>query len=86
MLGQDEATKYLPATRRPGGAFGDTVAEPEQQRLRAAGYFPDLWHWRAHRSNPVGFAVDQLVGPGGWATPAAPPTPPIGTAPTAAHA
>lgn len=64
VLGQDEATKYLPATRRPGGAFGDTVAEPEQQRLRAAGYFLDLWHWRAHRSNPVGFADDQLVGPG----------------------
>jgi hypothetical protein len=29
--------------------------------LRAAGYFLDLWHWRANRSNPVNLADDQLV-------------------------
>jgi hypothetical protein len=28
---------------------------------REAGYFLDLWHWRAHLSNPVGHADDQLI-------------------------
>lgn len=63
-LGLDEPTKYLPATRTAIDDWKSTVPEAEQDRLRAAGYFLDLWHWRAHRSSPVGFADDQLVGAG----------------------
>ena len=28
---------------------------------RKAGYFLDLWHWRAHRSNPIDMSDDQLI-------------------------
>lgn len=28
---------------------------------REAGYFLDLWHWRGHRSNPIGMSDDQRV-------------------------
>lgn len=60
-LKQEEITKYLPATRRSLGDWADTVPAQEQAALRAAGYFLDLWHWRGHRSNPIGMADDQLV-------------------------
>lgn len=63
-LGLDEPTKYLPATRKGLDDWAAVVPEAEQDRLRAAGYFIDLWHWRAQRSNPVGFADDQFVGAG----------------------
>jgi hypothetical protein len=29
--------------------------------LRKSGYFLDLWHWRAHRSNPIGASDDEYV-------------------------
>ena len=29
--------------------------------LREAGYIPDLWHWRAHRSNPIDKSDDPFV-------------------------
>lgn len=60
-LGLDEPTKYLPATRSNPNDWASTVPEAEQARLQAAGYFLDLWHWRAARSNPVGVADDQFV-------------------------
>jgi hypothetical protein len=60
-LGLDEPTKYLPATRRDLNDWASTVPEPEQATLQSAGYFLDLWHWRAARSNPVGFADDQFI-------------------------
>jgi len=63
-LGLDEPTKYLPATRKGLEDWMAVVPEAEQDRLRAAGYFIDLWHWRAHRSNPVGYADDQFVAAG----------------------
>jgi hypothetical protein len=63
-LGLDEPTKYLPATRKGLDDWAAVVPEAEQDRLRAAGYFLDLWHWRAHRSGPVGHADDQFVGAG----------------------
>lgn len=63
-LGLDEPTKYLPATRKGIGDWSAVVPEAEQDKLRGAGYFLDLWHWRAHRSNPVGQADDQFVGAG----------------------
>ncbi|MBL8662833.1 MAG: hypothetical protein JNM29_08405 [Candidatus Odyssella sp.] len=63
-LGLDEPTKYLPATRTNLKDWTAVAPEAEQQRLLAAGYFLDLWHWRAHRSNPVGLADDQYVAAG----------------------
>lgn len=60
-LKQDEPTKYLPATRRNPGDYFDVVPEDEMRALRAAGYFLDLWHWRANRSNPIGLSDDQMV-------------------------
>lgn len=60
-LGLDEPTKYLPATRKNQSDWTSTVPEPEQEKLQAAGYFLDLWHWRAARSSPTGFADDQFI-------------------------
>ena len=59
--GQTEVGKHLPATRRDINDWSSVVSEEELARLRAAGYFLDLWHWRAHRSNPVGKSDDQFV-------------------------
>ncbi|MBE0413728.1 ethylbenzene dehydrogenase-related protein [Yoonia sp.] len=58
----EEVTKYLPATRNRLGAWDDMADEDVQARLREAGYFLDLWHWRGGRSNPMGYADDQNVG------------------------
>lgn len=60
-LGLDEPTKYLPATRKNPNDWASTVPEGDQAKLQAAGYFLDLWHWRAARSNPVGVADDQFI-------------------------
>ena len=58
---QTEVGKHLPATRRDIGDWASVVPEEELSTLRNAGYFLDLWHWRAHRSNPVGASDDQFV-------------------------
>ena len=60
-LKQDEATKYLPDTRKNIDDWASLLPEDELKAQRAAGYFLDLWHWRANRSNPVDQADDQLV-------------------------
>lgn len=59
--GKSEVRKYLPATRTDPGDWTSIVPEQELGKLREAGYFLDLWHWRAHRSNPVGKSDDQFV-------------------------
>jgi hypothetical protein len=59
--GQAEVGKHLPGTRRDINDWSSVVPEEELARLRAAGYFLDLWHWRAHRSNPVGKSDDQVI-------------------------
>lgn len=58
---QTEVGKHLPATRRDIGDWRSVVPEEELAALRKAGYFLDLWHWRAHRSSPVGASDDQFV-------------------------
>lgn len=60
-LKQDEPTKYLPATRTDIDDWSSVVPEDVLKAQRAAGYFLDLWHWRANRSNPVNLADDQFV-------------------------
>lgn len=59
--GQREVGKYLPATRRRDNDWASVVPEPELSRLRTAGYFVDLWQWRANRTNPIGKADDGAV-------------------------
>jgi hypothetical protein len=60
-LKQDEPTKYLPATRSNIDDYNSVVPEEQLKALRAAGYFLDLWHWRANRSNPLDLSDDQFV-------------------------
>jgi len=60
VLGQDDVRKYLPETRRT--ADWRSLRRPEElEELRQSGVFLDLWQWRAHRSDPVGFADDNWV-------------------------
>lgn len=58
----EEVTKYLPQTRNTLGQWDDMAGNTTLAAQRDAGYFLDLWHWRAGRSNPIGFADDQFVG------------------------
>ena len=60
-LKQTEVRKYLPATRRDINDWASVVPEEELAALRKAGYFLDLWHWRAHRSNPIDVSDDEYV-------------------------
>src|SRR5262245_25843102 len=60
-LKQIEVRKYLPATRRDINDWASVVPEEELAALRKAGYFLDLWHWRAHRSNPIAVSDDEYV-------------------------
>ena len=60
-LKQTEVRKYLPATRSNINDWASVVPETELGALRKAGYFLDLWHWRAHRSNPIDVSDDEYV-------------------------
>jgi hypothetical protein len=53
--------KYLPATRRDPGNWYSIVDPATLDAQRRAGYFLDLWHWRAHLSNPLGRSDDQHI-------------------------
>jgi hypothetical protein len=53
--------KYLPATRRDPNDWYSLVDARTLEAQRRAGYFLDLWHWRAQLSNPLGRADDQNV-------------------------
>jgi Ethylbenzene dehydrogenase len=56
-----EVGKYLPETRSDVNDWASVVPEDDLAALRKAGYFLDLWHWRAHRSNPIDKSDDQFV-------------------------
>lgn len=60
-LKQEEVSKSLPATRTDIHDWASVQPEEKLKAQREAGYFLDLWHWRSHRSNPVGMSDDQLV-------------------------
>lgn len=64
VKGLSEVGKYLPETRRNVDDWASVVPESELAALRQAGYFLDLWHWRAHRSNPIDRSDDQFVAEG----------------------
>lgn len=61
QLKQTEVTKYLPLTRTDPSDWATTVDSDRMLTLRKGGYFLDLWHWRANRGGPIGYADDQLV-------------------------
>ncbi len=50
---QKEVGKHLPETRSEINNWASVVAEDRLVAQRKGGYFLDLWHWRAHRSNPI---------------------------------
>ena len=58
---QTEVVKYLPATRSNINDWASVVPEDQLAALHKAGYFLDLWHWRAHRSSPIDVSDDQYV-------------------------
>ena len=60
-LGESEVRKYLPASRHESADWRSVVDAAALQDQRKAGYFLDLWHWRAGRSNALGLSDDQLV-------------------------
>ena len=59
--GQTEVGKHLPATRSDINDWSSVVPENDLAALRQAGYFLDLWHWRAHRTNPIDASDDQYI-------------------------
>ncbi|MFC3283701.1 ethylbenzene dehydrogenase-related protein [Litchfieldella rifensis] len=61
-LGQTEVQKHLPATRHDVADWRSVIDADTLRAQREAGYFLDLWHWRAGRSNPVAMSDDQWVG------------------------
>lgn len=58
----EEVTKSLPGTRIDLGDWASRQPPETLQAQREAGYFLDLWHWRAGRSNPVGASDNQWIG------------------------
>jgi hypothetical protein len=60
-LKQEEVSKSMPETRIDQNDWSSVQSEETLQAQRKAGYFLDLWHWRGHRSNPIGMSDDQLI-------------------------
>ena len=58
---QVEVGKHLPETRTNPADWKSVVPEVQLKAQRQAGYFLDLWHWRAHRSNPIDKSDDQVI-------------------------
>ena len=53
--------KYLSGTRRDPNDWYSIVDQATLAEQRRAGYFLDLWNWRAHLSNPLGYGDDQHI-------------------------
>jgi len=60
VLKKKDVRKYIPGTRTDEN-WRNLQSGKDFAELRQSGVFLDLWHWRAHRSNPIGFADDQWV-------------------------
>jgi hypothetical protein len=61
-LGLEEVQKHLPGTRSDPADWRTVVPPETLEAQKEAGYFLDLWHWRAGRSNPIDASDDQWVG------------------------
>jgi len=65
IIGKDDMRKYILESRN-GSQWWDAPlaavkSKEEIMTLRENGIFLDFPHWRAHRSNPAGYADDQYV-------------------------
>ncbi len=64
-LGRTDVRKFILESREsdvsPLDAWEAIMPEEQLQELLEAGVFLDLWQWRAHRSNPVGYADNGYV-------------------------
>ncbi len=63
-LGRSDVRKFIMESR--SGAYGpdswkNVLPREDLERLREEGVFLDLWQWRAHRSNPIGYADNGYV-------------------------
>ncbi|WP_048601586.1 ethylbenzene dehydrogenase-related protein [Rubeoparvulum massiliense] len=61
LLGKDYVRKFLPETRYDKNDWRTVKSKEDLDKLVDAGYFLDLWHWKAHRSNPIGYVDDNWV-------------------------
>lgn len=61
ITGADYVRKYLPDTRTDPSDWSTLKSEEELEKLMDAGYFLDFWHWKAHRSNPIGIAEGNTI-------------------------
>jgi len=55
----DDVRKYIPesrTTQRTDAVWHSMRSEDEIEQLRRDGVFLNTWQWRAHRSNPIGYA------------------------------
>ncbi|WP_228517781.1 ethylbenzene dehydrogenase-related protein [Aliidiomarina indica] len=65
-MGRSDVRKYIPQSRNverytDQARWDDVKSEQALDEMRDRGEFLDLWQWRAHRSNPVGFADNGYV-------------------------
>ncbi|MDP2809229.1 MAG: ethylbenzene dehydrogenase-related protein [Rhodocyclaceae bacterium] len=58
---REDVRKYLPASRTDVSDWKTGKSLEEIAKIKAAGGFVDLIQWRAHRSNPMGYADDGYV-------------------------
>ena len=65
QLGRSDVRKFILESRDPDAgaleAWHSVRSQEELQELRENGVFLDLWQWRAHRSNPIGYADNGYV-------------------------
>jgi hypothetical protein len=69
LQGREEVRKYIPQSRDTGPGWWqfdgwDDIAVEDLERYEerhASGVFLDLWHWRSHRSNPLGYSDNEYV-------------------------
>ncbi len=57
----DDLRKMLPDSMEDHTDWRTRRGDDELASLQEAGYFLDLWHWRSHRSNPIGYSDDQYI-------------------------
>lgn len=63
-LGESDVRKFIMESREgdpDAEAWERTKPVEELEELRRDGVFIDLWQWRAHRSNPLGYADNGYV-------------------------
>ena len=65
-MGRTDVRKYLPQSRNgeyysDPARWDDTKTPEAIETMQRNGEFLDLWQWRAHRSNPLGYADNGYV-------------------------